>query len=183
MINSQIYDILKPIKYQTIQKIQENLKTDSNKLNIVKAAVPELNVFCTFEKTFTTLLGYALQQIASECGKDVVNTDKTGKQLGIDLSTSFGEGQLKSNKNTQTGTHKKDSIQKLLKTTKENQSYPFFATAFGESYEYVKNDILYIGGKAFWSKIDINYDDLYDTVVYILKEIYDEIKSTIIPTL
>jgi hypothetical protein len=183
MVNTQIYDILIPIKQQTIQKIKKNLKTPSTELNIVKAAIPELNVFCTFEKTFTTLLGYSLQQIASECGEDVVNTDKTHKQLGIDLRVSFGEGQLKSNKNTQTGTHKKDSIQKLLKTTQENQTHPFFATAFGESYEYVKDDILYIGGRAFWSKIGVNYDDLYDTVVYILREIYDEVKSTIVPTL
>jgi hypothetical protein len=183
MINQRIYDILIPIKQQTIAKIEKNLRLPKNKLNIVKASVPELNVLCTFEKTFTTLLGHALQQIAEECGNSVINVDKDKKTSGIDLRTLFGEGQFKSNKNTQTGTHQKDSIRKLLETTSKNQTLPFFATAFGESYEYVKNDILFIGGEKFWSKIGVNYDDLYDTVVYVIQEIYDEVKSTIMLTL
>jgi hypothetical protein len=183
MIDSKIYNLLLPIKVQTIQKIQQNLNLSPGELNIIKASVPEMNVYCTFERTFTTLLGYSLQQIAAECGNDVINVDKGKKTSGIDLRTSFGEGQLKSNMNTQTGTPKKDSIQKLLETTEKNQTVPFFATAFGESYEYMKNDILFIGGEMFWSKIGIDYNDLYDTIVYMVKEIYDEVKSTIIPTL
>lgn len=184
MIDSQIYNLLLPIKVKTISKIHKNIKEDKQKLNIIKASVPKLNVICTFERTFTTCLGYALQEVAAKCGTNVINTDSQGKKIsGIDISTEFGEGQLKLNENTQTGTHKNDSIQKLLDTTTKNGTKPFFATALGNSYEYEKNNILYVGGDKFWSKIGMNYSDVYDTIVKVIQETYYDVESTIIPTL
>lgn len=183
MIDSEICNVLLPLKKKALDKVHKNLIKDKKQLNIIKASVPEVNVICTFERTFTTLLGYTLQEIAATCGKNVINLDKKSKTSGIDLHTSFGEGQLKSNKNTQTGTHTKDSIKKLLETTRKNQTKPFFAIAFGEPCEYVKNDILYLSGEKFWSKIEINYENLYDTILYVSQETYAEIKSTILPTL
>ena len=184
MIDSEIYNLLLPIKNKTLIKIRENIQEDKQKLNIIKAAVPQLNVYCTFERTFTTCLGLSIQDIAAQCGKNVINTDaKNKKVLGIDLRTEFGEGQIKLNTNTQTGTHRGDSITKLLNTTTKNGTKPFFVTALGESYEYEKNNILYLGGEAFWSKIGMNYSDVYDTIIEVIKETYNEVKSTFITTL
>ena len=184
MIDSKIYDLLIPIKTKTIQKIQKNILESKDNLNIIKAAVPQLNVICTFERTFATCLGYALQEVAAQCGTNVINIDSKFKKVsGIDPRTDFGEGQMKLNKNTQTGTHKNDSLQKLLITTKKNNTKPFFVTALGESYEYVKDDVLYLGADVFWSRIDMNYSDVYDTIVKVIQETYDEVKCTIIPTL
>jgi hypothetical protein len=184
MIDSNIYNLLLPIKSKTIQKIQKNIQENKNNLNIIKAAVPELNVFCTFERTFSTCLGYTLQEVAAQLGTNVINTDSQFRKIsGIDLRIDFGEGQMKLNKNTQTGTHKNDSLNKLLETTRKNGTNPFFVTALGESYEYTKDDVLYLGGEAFWSKIGMNYSDVYDTIVKVIQETYDEVKCTIVPTL
>jgi hypothetical protein len=184
MIDSQIYNILLPIKSKTIAKIKKNIKEDKKKLNIIKAAVPKLNVICTFERTFSTCLGYSLQEVAAKCGKNVINTDTKNRKISdIDLRTEFGEGQMKLNKNTQTGTHVKDSIKKLIDTTKKNGTKPFFVTALGKSYEYDKDNILYLGGNSFWSKIDLNYSDVYDTIIKVIQETYYDVESTIIPTL
>lgn len=184
MIDQEIYKVLLPIKFKTIEKIKENLKEDPKKLNIIKSAVPTLNVYSTFERTFSTHLGYALQEVAAKCGESVVDLDKEGRELGIDLRTLFGEGQLKSNGNTQTGTHTKDSINKLLETTSINGTNPFFAVALGKSYDYIdKNGVLRIGGKKFWEKIGVEYDNLYDTIVKLIQDTYDEVERTIIPTL
>jgi hypothetical protein len=184
MIDSNIYNLLIPIKSKTILKIQKNIQENKDNLNIIKASVPELNVFCTFERTFATCLGYTLQEVAAQLGKNVINTDSSFKKIsGIDLHTDFGEGQMKLNKNTQTGTHKNDSLNKLLETTRKNGTKPFFVTALGESYEYTKNDVLYLGGDCFWLKIGMNYSDVYDTIVKVIQETYDEVKCTIVPTL
>lgn len=164
--------------------MKNNLKEDSKKLNIMKSVVVDINVYGTFERTFSTCLGHKLQEVAAKCGKDVINVDKEEKKtLGIDIRTLFGEGQMKLGTNTQTGTHKKDSIDKLIQTTKNNGTNPFFVTALGESYCYNRDGILYIGGEKFWEKIGINYTDLYDTITEVIKETYGEVKSTIIPTL
>lgn len=184
MIDQKIYEILLPIKDKTIKKILKNLKEDPKKLNIIKASIPQLNVYATFERTFSTCLGLGLQEVAAKCGNNVVNIDKEEKKtLGIDLRVSFGEGQLKANENTQTGTHKKDSLNKLLETTSINKTHPFFATALGESYEYIKSGVLYIGGEKFWEKIGVDYNNLYDTIVKVIQDTYDEVERTIIPTL
>jgi len=184
MVDQKIYNIILPIKDKTIKKIKSNLKKHPQRLNIIKAAVPCLNVYASFERTFSTCLGHGLQEVAAKCGKDVINTDKEEKKtLGIDLQTSFGDGQLKSNKNTQTGTHVKDSLNKLLETTSMNGTDPFFATALGESYEYVKDGVLYIGGQKFWEKIGVDYNNLYDTIIKVIQDTYDEVERTIIPTL
>jgi hypothetical protein len=184
MIKNEIYQILLPIKKKTIAKILKNIKEDKQNLNIIKAAFPQLNVYCTFERTFTTCLGNTIQEIAAKCGKNVINTDSKNKRIsGIDLHTDFGEGQIKLNINTQTGTHKDDSIQKLLNTTTKNGTKPFFATALSSSYEFEKNGILYLGGEAFWSKIEMNYSDVYDTILKVIQETYYDVESTIIPTL
>lgn len=183
MVSTEIYEILIPLKDKTLQKIKYNLNEDPQKLNIMKSVVKEINIYGTFERTFSTCLGYKLQEVAAKCGSNVVDIDKEEKKtLGIDLRALFGEGQLKANQNTQTGTHKKDSLNKLLETTSINKTNPFFATALGESYEYVKDGVLYIGGKIFWEKIGINYTDLCDTITQVIKETYDEVKSTIIHT-
>ena len=183
MIDTNIYEIVLPLKEKTIKKILGNLKNPEN-LNILKAAVPELNVYCSLERTFTTCLGHCLQEIAATCGKNVINIDKQEKKtLGIDLRCSFGEGQMKLGANTQTGTHKKDSLNKLLQTTSKNKTDPFFVTALGESYEYLKDGVLYIGGEKFWEKIGVNYNDLYDTITKVIQETYEEVERTIIPTL
>ena len=183
MTSSQkIYEILLPLKQKTLDKINKNLNEEREKLNILKGHVPEILVYGTFERTFSTCLGHKLQEIASACGNNVINVDQEdGKTLGIDIRTDFGEGQMKLGKNTQTGTHKKDSINKLIETTKQNNTNPFFVTALGESYEYVNNGILYIGGNKFWDKIGVDYDELYDGIVRVIRETYEEVKSTIIP--
>ena len=184
MISAEIYQVLTPLKNKTLKKIKSNLKEDPQKLNIMKSAVPEINVYGTFERTFSTCLGHKLQEVAAICGKDVVNVDKEErKTLGIDIRVSFGEGQMKLGTNTQTGTHKKDSLHKLIETTKNNGTNPFFVTALGESYSYFKDGVLYIGGEKFWERIGINYTDLHYTITEVIKETYDEVKSTIIPTL
>ena len=180
MNQQKIYDLLLPLKDKTISKIRSNVQENPDKLNIFKAAVPQLNVYCTFERTFATCLGLKLQEIAAECGTNVINTDKNQKKIcGVDLITNFGEGQMKLYKNTQTGTHVKDSLNKLI----QNSTNPFFVTALSESYEYTKNDVLYLGGNAFWSKIGMNYSEVYDTIVQLIQETYYEVKSTIIATL
>jgi hypothetical protein len=184
MIDQNIYKILFPLKRKTIEKIKNNLKEDPKKLNIIKATIPHLNVYSTFERTFSTCLGHSLQEVAAKCGNDVVNIDKQEKKtLGIDLRTFFGEGQMKLGQTTQTGTHKKDSLNKLLETTLNNQTDPFFVTALGESYEYYKDGVLYIGGERFWEKIGVNYNNLYDTIVKVIQDTYDEVERTIVPTL
>lgn len=182
--SSEIYKILIPLKQQTISKIESNIKKEKKDLNILKAVVPEILVYGTFERTFATCLGHKLQEVAALCGKNVINIDKDlGKVVGIDIRTDFGEGQMKASKNTQTGTHKKDSMNKLLATTKKNGTNPFFVTALGESYEYLKDGVLYIGGKSFWDKIGVNYTDLYETINKVIQETYEEVKSTIMPSL
>ncbi len=184
MISAEIYQVLLPIKDKTIKKIKSNLKQDPKKLNIIKAAIPHLNVYATFERTFSTCLGHGLQEVAAKCGNHAVNIDKEEKKtLGIDLRLLFGEGQLKANENTQTGTHKGDSLNKLLETTSSNGTNPFFATALGESYEYMKDGVLYIGGQKFWEKIGVDYNNLYDTIIKLIQDTYDEVESTIIPTI
>lgn len=184
MIDQNIYKVLLPIKDKTIKKIKSNLKEDPKNLNIIKAAIPHLNVYASFERTFSTCLGHGLQEVAAKCGNGVVNIDKEEKKtLGIDLRVYFGEGQMKLNKNTQTGTHKKDSLHKLLETTTSNGTNPFFVTALGESHEYVKDGVLYIGGEKFWQKIGVDYNNLYDTIVKVIQDTYDEVERTIIPTL
>lgn len=181
MVNREIYDVLIPIKDKTIKKIEENLNKDPSQLHFTKAHIKEVNVICTLEKTFSTCLGYSLQEVASKCGNNVINTDKSGKKvLGIDLRTSFGDGQMKLSKNTQTGTHKKDSINKLCETAKQNNTLPFFAIAIDESYEYIKDGVLYLGGKSFWDKIGIDYQDLQETIIHLWLETYQYVKSTFI---
>lgn len=169
--------ILHPIKQKTVMKIYSNLHNNGN-LNLIKDAIPEVLIWATFEKTFTTCLGYALQEIAETCGTDVRNTDKKQRKiLGIDLRINEEwEGQLKANKNTQTGTHKGDSIQKLINTTKSNGTKPFFAVAFGDSFDYESGGIRHIGGEAFWSWIGIDYIQLRDIIVRVSRETADEVK-------
>ena len=129
------------------------------------------------ERSFVTIYGNALQEIAA-CGDSVINLDKNGKkQTGIDLRTSFGEGQLKTGKTTQCGTHKKDSLRKLLDTTTRNGTNPFNAIAFGESQEYVENDILNLHGEAFWSKIGIDYEFLVKEKQKLWRDIEREVTA------
>jgi hypothetical protein len=181
-----IRKILLPLKQQVLDKINQNMSIDKKNLNIMKATVPEIFLYGTFERTFSTCLGHKLQEIASVCGKKVTNIDKTeGKVLGIDLRIDFDkvyEGQMKANTNTQTGTHKKDSFKKLIDITTKNETQPFFVTALGESYEYYKDGILFIGGKCFWEKIGVDYNTVYNTIVEIIKETYEEVKRIDFPT-
>ena len=187
--HKEIRKILLPLKQQVLDKIRENLSLDKKKLNILKAAVPEILLYGTFERTFSTRLGLKLQEIAAVCGKSVINIDKEeGKVLGVDLrlveDPHIYEGQMKANTNTQTGTHKGDSVKKLLETTDKNGTIPFFATAFGESYEYTgKDGILYIGGESFWKKIGVDYDIVYNTIIEVIVETYEEVKLIDITTI
>jgi hypothetical protein len=184
MVSEKIYDVLISLKEKTINKIRYNLNQSPEKLNIVKSEIKEINIYSTFEGTFSTCLGLKLQEVAAVCGKDVVNIDKEEKKtVGIDIRTSFGEGQMKLAKTTQTGTHKKDSLDKLIGTTQKNNTAPFFVTAISESYRYYKDGVLYIGGEDFWSSIGINYEDLCDTIRQVIRETYEEVQSTIIPSL
>lgn len=184
MVSQEIYDVLIPLKEKTIKKIKYNLNQSPENLNIVKSEIKEINIYSTFEGTFSTCLGLKLQEVAAVCGKDVVNIDKAEKKtVGIDIRTSFGEGQMKLTKTTQTGTHKKDSLDKLLSTTQKNNTAPFFVTAISESYHYYKDGVLYVGGKKFWSSIGVNYEDLCDTIRQVIRETYEEVQSTIIPSL
>ena len=186
--HKEIRKILLPLKQQVLDKIRENLSLDKKKLNILKAAVPEILLYGTFERTFSTKLGLKLQEIAAVCGTSVINIDKEeGKVLGVDLrlveDPHIYEGQMKANTNTQTGTHKGDSVKKLLETTDKNGTIPFFATAFGESYEYAgKDGILYIGGESFWKKIGVDYDIVYNTIMEVIVETYEEVKLIDITT-
>lgn len=184
MVSQKIYDVLIPLKEKTINKIKYNLNQSPEKLNIVKSEIKEINIYSTFEGTFTTCLGLKLQEVASVCGKNVVNIDKEEKKtVGVDIRTSFGEGQMKLSKTTQTGTHRKDSLDKLISTTQKNNTSPFFVTAISESYHYYKDGVLYVGGEKFWSSIGVNYEDLCDTIQQVIRETYEEVQSTIIPSL
>lgn len=184
MVSKKIYDVLIPLKEQTIKKIKYNLNQSPEKLSITKSVIKEINIYSTFEGTFSTCLGLKLQEVAAVCGKGVVNLDKAEtKTVGVDIRTSFGEGQMKLAKTTQTGTHKKDSLDKLIGTTKKNNTSPFFATAISESYHYYRDGVLYVGGEKFWSSIGVNYKDLCDTIRQVIRETYEEVQSTIIPYL
>lgn len=180
----KMYEILIPLKDLTINKIKKNLTQPRNKLSLIKSKIPEVNVYATFESTFSTLLGLRLQELAAQCNKNVINTDTTfGKITGIDLYTEFGVGQLKLSHNTQTGTHAKDSLTKLLNSANKIGESPFHAIALGRSFEYKKDDILYLGGSSFWTKISIDYNILYNTLTEVISEIYEDIECNIIPTL
>lgn len=184
MVSHEIYDVLIPLKEKTIKKIKYNLNQSPENLNIVKSEIKEINIYSTFERTFSTCLGLKLQEVAAVCGNNVINIDKAEKKtVGIDIRTSFGEGQMKLAKTTQTGTHKKDSFDKLLSTTQKNNTAPFFVTAISESYHYYKDGVLYVGGEKFWSSIGVNYEDLCDTIRQVIRETYEEVQSTIIPSL
>tara|TARA_Y100001937_G_scaffold48728_1_gene67865 strand:+ start:261 stop:914 length:654 start_codon:yes stop_codon:yes gene_type:complete len=180
----EIRKILFPLKQQVLNKIEKNKSADKKDLNIFKAVVPEILIWGTFERTFSTGLGLKLQEIAAVCGTNVVNIDKKeGKKIGVDLRAAIGLGQLKAGTTTQTGTHKGDSLNKLLETSKKENAEPFFATALGESYEYLDdNGVLYIGGKSFWKKIGVDYDTVYNTIVEVIVETYEEVKLVNIPT-
>jgi hypothetical protein len=165
----QVLKILTQIEQKSILKAKENLERAKNldpSIHIMKTHFPELNVYVTLEKTYTTCLGYAIQEIAELAGDEVKNVDKVNKTIGIDLNVrQIYEGQLKSNYNTQTGTHVRDSIKKLIDTTSNNKTTPFFAVAFGKSYNYTKNDILYLGGKCFWDWIGVDYYEINDMII------------------
>ena len=182
--SQEIRKILLPLKKKVLDKIEENKSADKKDLNIFKAVVPEILIWGTFERTFSTGLGLKLQEIAAVCGTNVVNIDKKeGKKIGVDLRAAIGLGQLKAGTRTQTGTHKGDSLNKLLETSKKENAEPFFATALGESYEYLDdNGVLYIGGKSFWKKIGVDYDTVYNTIVEVIVETCEEVKLANIPT-
>ncbi len=113
MIDEKILDVIDYIRPKCVKTVRHNILKKEG-LNIVKFALPNVNLYGSLERTFTTCLGLALQEVAAQCGTNVVNVDKINKQQGIDLKTSFGEGQMKLYINTQSGTHTKDSI-KLLR--------------------------------------------------------------------
>ena len=137
-----------------------------------KHASREARAYAALERSFTTNIGLVVQEVAKQLGDSVVNLDKEGRVRGIDLRTKFGEGQLKSNSNTQTGTHAKDSKKLLLEATKKNKTKPFFAVAFDDKkQEYVKDGILYLHGEAFWEKIGIPYSDIERAYRTVLKEL------------
>lgn len=166
----QVLDIFHGIEQKAIDKTKSNIELAKNfdpSIHMMKMYFPEINIYVSLEKTYTTCLGYAIQEIAAIAGDQVVNTDKNNKKiLGIDLNVrNTYEGQLKSNYNTQTGTHTKDSISKLLESTTKNNTQPFFAVAFGKKYDYVKNNIRYFGGESFWNWIGVDYYEINDMII------------------
>lgn len=177
MINEHIYLILSPIKTAAIKKVREVIDPQRSK-NIIKSACPEINVWGSVERTVSTSLGLKLQEIATLSPKNVINLDKTAKQRGLDIQIdSVWEGQLKSSYNTQTGTHQKDAIRMLTESTTIRHTYPFFAVAFGDSYDYMQDGVRYFSGEAFWSFIQINYTDMRETTIKLIKDIRREVLS------
>ena len=175
MIDEKILDVIDYIRPKCVKTVRHNILKKEG-LNIVKFALSNVNLYGSLERTFTTCLGLALQEVAAQCGTNVVNVDKINKQQGIDLKTSFGEGQMKLYVNTQSGTHSKDSI-KLLR---ENATKPFFVYALEKKPKTkIKDGIVYYYGSDFWSKIDIDFADLYDTIVYVLQQTEKELSTPI----
>ena len=175
MIDDKILDVIDYIRPKCVKTVRHNILKKEG-LNIVKFALPNVNLYGSLERTFSTCLGLALQEVAAQCGTNVVNVDKMDKQQGIDLKTSFGEGQMKLYINTQSGTHTKDSI-KLLR---ENAIKPFFVYALEEKPKTkIKDGIVYYYGSDFWSKIGIDFTDLYDTIVYVIQQTEKELSTPI----
>lgn len=179
----QIAEIFRTVKPKIQKKIETAISgsyhdhTGSSRM-FPKHASKEARAYAALERSFTTNIGLVIQDVAKLLGESVVNIDDEGRMRGIDLRTSFGEGQLKSNNNTQTGTHAKDSKKLLKKTTSKNKTKPFFAIAFDDKRkEYKKNGILYLHGAAFWEKININYEDIDKAYGIVLKELDDWVKT------
>jgi hypothetical protein len=155
--------ILEDLQTKVVKKVLD--KVYSNDYNLYKK-YSNYSPILSLERTLTTILGLTLQEIAEKCSKNlkVVNTDKEEKLLGIDLRVFDGdviwEGQLKSDSNTQTGTYLNDALTKISESTSKNQTKPFFATAFADSHDYIKDGIRYIGGESFWGWIGVNYREL-----------------------
>jgi hypothetical protein len=81
---------------------------------------------------------------------------------------------------------KKCDVKDLLNTFHylKDESKDFKVSPY--SYGLYRNnvtDVLHIGGEKFWEKIGIDYDNLYDTIVEVIQNTYDEVERTIIPTL
>ena len=176
MIDTDILNVIDYIRPKTVKTVRHNIIKKEG-LNIVKFASPNVNLYGSLERTFTTCLGLALQEVAAKCGTNVVNVDKSNnKQQGIDLRTSFGEGQMKLYVNTQSGTHTRDSI-KLLR---ENATKPFFVYALEKKPKTtIKDDIVYYYGSNFWSKIGIDFTDLHDTIVYVIQQTEKDLSTPI----
>lgn len=156
-------NILDTLKIKVVKKVLD--KVYSNDYNLYKK-YSNYSPILSLERTLTTILGLTLQEIAEKCSKNlkVINTDKDEKLLGIDLRVFEGdliwEGQLKSDSNTQTGTYLNDALNKITESTTKNCTKPFFATAFSDSHDYVKDGVRYIGGESFWGWIGVNYKEL-----------------------
>lgn len=181
----QIADIFRTVKPKIQERITNAIKgqhrdhAGSSRM-YPKHASKEARAYAALERSFTTNMGLIIQDVAKTVGDSVVNVDEDGRMRGIDLRTKFGEGQLKSNNNTQTGTHAKDSKKLLKETTKKNKTKPFFAIAFDDKrQEYVRNGILYLHGAAFWEKININYNDIEEAYGIVLKELDEWLKETL----
>ncbi len=156
-------EILDNLRDRVVRRVLDKVYT--NDFNLYKK-YSRYSPVLSLERTLTTILGLTLQEIAEKCSKNlkVINTDKDEKLLGIDLRVFEGdfiwEGQLKSDSNTQTGTYLNDALDKITESTKKNSTKPFFATAFSDSHDYMKDGIRYIGGESFWGWIGVNYREL-----------------------
>jgi hypothetical protein len=178
----QIADIFRTIKPKVQEKIKNAISGShhdhlgSSRMYPKHASI-EARAYAALERSFTTNIGLTIQDVATLVGDSVVNIDNEGRMRGVDLRTKFGEGQLKSNNNTQSGTHAKDSRTLLKETTSKNKTKPFFAIAFDDKkQEYEKDGILYLHGAAFWEKINVNYEDINAAYGIVLKELDDWLK-------
>lgn len=179
----QIADIFRTVKPKVQKSIKGVIKgqhkdrAGSSRM-YPKHASKEARAYAALERSFTTNIGLIIQDVAKMVGDSVINVDEEGRMRGIDIRTKFGEGQLKSNNNTQTGTHAKDSKKLLKETTERNKTKPFFAIAFDDKrQEYTRDGILYLHGAAFWEKININYDDINQAYAIVLKELDEWVKD------
>jgi len=162
---------MKKILSNLSNRVIFNVKKSCGKHNNLYKRYSKYSTILSLERSFTTMMGLTLQEIAEKCSTNlkVENTDvKKKKLLGVDLRVFDGdktyEGQLKSHQNTQTGTHKGNSIEKLIETSSKNKTIPFMAIAFSEPFDYTKNGIRYIGGESFWNWIGVDYTELHQNI-------------------
>ena len=176
---SEMKTILSGLKDRVLIRVR---KSKSQTLKNIYKRYSKYPTILSLERTFTTMMGLTLQEISEKCSTKlkVENTDVRKKKiLGVDLrvfdGTTICEGQLKSHMNTQTGTHKGNSLEKLLDTTSKNKTSPFMAIAFSEPFDYTRDGIRYIGGSSFWDWIGVDHHELELNIEQTIKDCEDSI--------
>jgi len=165
-----IFDSVSRIAEESFQKTLEHLEEEKN--IPLHRRQSRFRALMFWNRSFDTRLGHFHQNVITEISEGVViNLDSAEKKTsGADLHFTKGDKiyliQLKSAVNTQTGSHKPDSINKLKRSAKKMGAIPTMAVFYGESDEKEKDGVLYITGESFWDLFgfDCSYNDFIQKV-------------------